>query len=39
VVLHAQRSAMGFYVRAGFVPCGEPFEEAGIAHQAMVRVF
>jgi YbgC/YbaW family acyl-CoA thioester hydrolase len=37
VLLHAQRSAIGFYRRAGFAPQGEPFEEAGIEHQDMVR--
>lgn len=36
--LHAQRSALGFYSRFGFVPQGEVFEEAGIAHQAMHMV-
>jgi YbgC/YbaW family acyl-CoA thioester hydrolase len=36
VVLHAQESAVGFYLRSGFVPRGERFEEAGIAHQEMV---
>ncbi len=35
VVLHAQRSAEGFYRRLGFEQRGEPFEEAGIAHLAM----
>ncbi len=35
VMLHAQASAVGFYLRAGFAPRGAPFEEAGIAHQAM----
>ncbi|PWW43618.1 YbgC/FadM family acyl-CoA thioesterase [Melaminivora alkalimesophila] len=35
VLLHAQRSAEGFYRRAGFAPQGEPFEEAGISHIAM----
>jgi YbgC/YbaW family acyl-CoA thioester hydrolase len=35
VVLHAQRSAEGFYRRLGFQPQGEPFEEAGIAHIEM----
>ena len=35
--LHAQRSAEGFYRRAGFVAVGEPFEEAGIAHITMER--
>ena len=38
VMLHAQRSAEGFYLRQGFVARGEPFEEAGIAHIEMARV-
>ena len=37
VLLHAQCSAEGFYKRAGFVPHGAVFEEAGIAHIEMVR--
>jgi YbgC/YbaW family acyl-CoA thioester hydrolase len=37
VLLHAQRSAAGFYTRAGFSARGSPFEEAGIAHVEMVR--
>jgi YbgC/YbaW family acyl-CoA thioester hydrolase len=37
VLLHAQRSAEGFYSRLGFTPQGEPFEEAGIAHIEMVK--
>lgn len=37
VLLHAQRSAEGFYRRLGFQAQGEPFEEAGIAHIEMVR--
>jgi YbgC/YbaW family acyl-CoA thioester hydrolase len=37
VMLHAQCSAEGFYKRAGFVPQGAIFEEAGIAHIEMVR--
>ena len=36
VMLLAQASAVGFYVRAGFAPRGAAFEEAGIAHQEMV---
>jgi predicted GNAT family N-acyltransferase len=36
--LHAQSSAIGFYQREGFVAEGEPYEEAGIPHQTMVRV-
>jgi YbgC/YbaW family acyl-CoA thioester hydrolase len=35
VVLHAQRSAVGFYTHQGFQPRGEPFEEAGIEHVEM----
>ena len=31
IVLHAQRSAQSFYAALGYVPHGEPFEEAGIA--------
>ena len=37
VLLHAQRTAEGFYARLGFLPQGEPFEEAGIAHIEMVH--
>jgi YbgC/YbaW family acyl-CoA thioester hydrolase len=36
VLLHAQRSAEGFYHRQGFSSRGEPFDEAGIAHIEMV---
>jgi len=35
VSLHAQASAIGFYVRHGFLPYGERFVEAGIDHQSM----
>jgi len=35
VQLHAQRSAEGFYRRAGFEVSGEPWKEAGIDHIAM----
>ena len=37
VLLHAQLSALGFYLRAGFVQRGAPFDEAGIGHVEMVR--
>lgn len=37
VVLHAQRSAEGFYRQLGFEGQGEPFEEAGIPHLEMHR--
>lgn len=33
--LHAQASAIGFYVRHGFLPQGQSFVEADIDHQAM----
>lgn len=36
VVLHAQRSAEGFYSRLGYQCRGEPFVEAGIDHVEMV---
>jgi len=35
VMLHAQASAIAFYLRAGFQRRGPAFEEAGIAHQEM----
>jgi predicted GNAT family N-acyltransferase len=37
VTLNAQASAVGFYLRAGFMPVGELFEEANIPHQRMER--
>jgi YbgC/YbaW family acyl-CoA thioester hydrolase len=37
LVLHAQRSAEGFYARLGFEVRGEPYDEAGIPHVTMVR--
>ena len=39
VMLHAQRSAEGFYRQQGFAARGEPFDEAGIPHIEMVRTF
>jgi predicted GNAT family N-acyltransferase len=36
-VLHAQLTAEGFYLKNGYVPIGEIFEEAGIAHRKMER--
>lgn len=38
VSLHAQVSAIGFYVRHGFLPYDAPFVEAGIDHQSMRRL-
>ena len=35
--LHAQASAIPFYLSAGFAPDGEPFDEAGIRHVEMTR--
>ena len=37
IVLHAQRSAQGFYARAGFVVRGEPFNEVDIPHIEMFK--
>jgi YbgC/YbaW family acyl-CoA thioester hydrolase len=37
VMLHAQVGAVRFYLRAGFVPHGDEFEEAGIRHLEMRR--
>lgn len=37
VMLHAQSSAQGFYLRQGYVARGEPFGEAGIPHLEMFR--
>jgi predicted GNAT family N-acyltransferase len=37
VMLHAQASAVPFYVRAGFTARGEMFDEAGIPHVEMAR--
>jgi predicted GNAT family N-acyltransferase len=35
-VLHAQLTAEGFYLKNGYIPEGEVFEEAGITHRRMV---
>ncbi|MDP1654860.1 MAG: YbgC/FadM family acyl-CoA thioesterase [Hylemonella sp.] len=37
VMLHAQRSAEGFYAGEGFVSRGAPFDEADIPHIEMVK--
>lgn len=37
VSLHAQRGAVDFYRKAGFVACGDDFIEAGILHTPMDR--
>ena len=36
-ILHAQLTAEGFYLKNGYTPVGEVFEEAGIPHRTMVR--
>ncbi|MFI4970637.1 MAG: GNAT family N-acetyltransferase [Lysobacterales bacterium] len=35
IELHAQSHALAFYAKFGFEPCGEEFEECGIAHWPM----
>lgn len=37
LALNAQASAIGFYMRLGYLPDGPRFHEAGIEHQAMQR--
>jgi YbgC/YbaW family acyl-CoA thioester hydrolase len=37
LMLFAQASARGFYLRQGFSPRGDPFHEVGIEHIEMVR--
>ena len=37
VILHAQRSAAGFYAKSGFAERGSPFDEVGIAHVEMYK--
>lgn len=37
VMLHAQRSAAGFYAKSGFIERGAPFDEVGIAHIEMYK--
>lgn len=37
MLLHAQVQARGFYEEAGYQVQGEPWQEAGIAHLAMLR--
>ena len=36
-ILHAQLTAEGFYLKQGFKPVGEAFQEAGISHRKMER--
>lgn len=37
LAMHAQVTAMPLYERIGYVPVGEPFDEAGIEHLAMEK--
>ena len=37
IVLHARKTAQGFYEKAGYTPIGEGFFEVGIPHQAMEK--
>ena len=37
VFLHAQSYALEFYLKAGFIPDGLEFEEAGSPHRSMTR--
>ena len=37
VVLHAQLPALAFYLRQGYRPVSERFEEAGLVHQTLVK--
>jgi predicted GNAT family N-acyltransferase len=36
-ILHAQLTAEGFYLKNGYLPQGDIFEEAGIMHRQMER--
>jgi len=36
-ILHAQLHAEGFYLKCGYAPIGDIFEEAGIPHRLMER--
>jgi predicted GNAT family N-acyltransferase len=38
ISLHAQTYAQELYVRDGYEPAGEPFEEEGIEHVAMEKL-
>ena len=38
ITLHARVTAVPFYLRLGYQPVGEPFEEVGIPHLAMVKL-
>jgi len=37
-ILHAQLTAEGFYLKEGFTPLGDIFDEAGIAHRKMEKL-
>ena len=37
ITLHARIQVFEFYIRLGYTPVGEPFEEVGIPHQCMQK--
>ncbi len=37
VMMHARKTALGFYAKYGYIIEGEEFEEVGIAHYVMVN--
>lgn len=37
IILHARIQVFEFYIRLGYIPVGEPFEEVGIPHQRMQK--
>ena len=39
IVIHAQCSVESFYAKQGFTARGAPFDEVGIPHQEMVKIF
>ena len=38
IILHARIQVFDFYIRLGYIPVGEPFEEVGIPHQCMQKI-
>ncbi len=39
VIVHAQEYVKRLYLKLGFEPVGDPFQEAGIAHVKMIKKF
>jgi predicted GNAT family N-acyltransferase len=37
IILHARIQVFEFYIRLGYTPVGEPFQEVGIPHQRMQK--